>query len=397
MISNGTANLPLHPGKVPSWLYERMEKIGLSITELILMEYGTSGFLSRISDPYWFQAFGCVMGMDWHSSGITTSVLGALKHGVNRHSRELGLHICGGRGTQSRKTPSELQNIASRFQLDSAPLVQASRLSAKIDNTCIDDGYQLYLHSFIVDREGHWAVVQQGMNPQLKMARRYHWHDAGITSFVDEPQSAIIGEPQGIIMNMTDHRSEASRDAVVSFMNEHPDRQVKELQRLGFPVTRRLQMELFMPEHHEVRPSDVDAGRLGAVLAAAYAQQAPSFEQALLLPGVGPRTMQSLALVSELVYGAQNRFSDPARFSFAHGGKDGHPFPVPITTYDQSISVLRSAIDRARLGQSERVDSLRRLHQFASEIEHRLSPHADVAAAIAHERRISSSLNGKTC
>ncbi len=397
MISSGKANLPLHHGKVPKWLYQRMEKIGLSITELILEEYGTAGFISRISNPYWFQALGCVMGMDWHSSGITTSVMGSLKHAINANSRSLGLHVCGGRGSHSRKTPDELAVVGSTFGFDSDPMITASRLSAKVDNNCLGDGYQLYLHSFIIDKDQNWAVVQQGMNTKEKMARRYHWHSDTVHSFVDEPHEAIIGEPSGQIMNLTDHRAEGSRDAIVDFLNQHPDRQVKELEALGFPVKRNLQLELFMPEHHDVTAKDVDAGRLGAVLATAYERNPANLSESLLIPGVGPRTVQSLALVSEIVYGKPNRFSDPARYSFAHGGKDGHPFPVPIKIYDQSIHTLQKAIAAAKIGQRDKVESLRRLHSFALEVEEHLDPIADVDAVIAHERKISDSLGGRTC
>lgn len=397
MISTGTATLPLHPGKVPRWLYERMERIGLSITELLISEYGTEGFISRISNPFWFQALGCVMGMDWHSSGITTSVMGSLKRAINSHSRDFGLAVCGGRGSASRKTPEELRSLSSRFPIDSDALVRASRLSAKIDNSCIDDGYQLYLHSFIADREGNWAVIQQGMNPGQRTARRYHWHSQQIESFIDEPQSAIVGRNEGVIMNMTDHRSGGARDCSLSFIREHPDRQVKELAALGFPVKRNLQLELFMPERHEVRSTDVDAGRLGAVLAAAYDAGVNSFEDAVLFPGVGPRTIQALALVSEIVYGKPSRFSDPARFSFAHGGKDGHPFPVPTKVYDESIDILQKAVDRTRMGMNDKQDALKRLHRFTRELEDSCDPQADVEAVIAHEKRISSRYGGRTC
>ncbi len=374
-----------------------MEKIGLAITELILDEYGTAGFISRISNPYWFQALGCVMGMDWHSSGITTSVLGSLKHAINSNSRSLGLHVCGGRGSHSRKTPDELIAISNIFGFDPDSLVTASRLSAKVDNNCLGDGYQLYLHSFIIDKDKNWAVVQQGMNGKERMARRYHWHSETVHSFVDEPHEAIIGESSGKILNLTDHRSEDSRDAIVDFLNQHPDRQVKELEALGFPVTRNLQLELFMPERHEVKAKDVDAGRLGALLATAYERHPENLSESLLIPGVGPRTVQSLALVSEVVYGKPNRFSDPARFSFAHGGKDGHPFPVPLKTYDESIHTLQKAIEAAKIGQQEKVESFKRLHRFALEVEEHLDPIADVEAVIAHERSISKSLGGRTC
>jgi hypothetical protein len=397
MISSGTAYLPLHYGKVPPWLYERMRKIGLSIIELILAEEGTGGVLSRLSSPYWFQAMGCVMGMDWHSSGITTSVLGALKQAVNPHSRELGIHICGGRGRSSRKTPEEIDSFASMVGADPAPLSYASRLSAKIDNTCIDDGFSLYLHAFVFDRQGSWSVVQQGMNTQTRMARRYHWHSEGLESFVDNPHTAITGPQQRIILNLAHRQSAEARASIIDFIGQHPDRQVKELAALGFPVTRNLQLDLFMPDHHEVRPSDVDAGRLGAVLALAHETGITDFPEALLVKGVGPRTVQALSLVSEVVYGKPCRFRDPARFSFAHGGKDGHPFPVPLKTYDQSISFLSKAINEARIGSSEKQTAFKRLSEMSQEIEQQYSPRADVNKTIEHERGISSSLGGKTC
>jgi hypothetical protein len=397
MISSGTAYLPLHYGKVPPWLYERMRKIGLSIIELILAEEGTGGVLSRLSSPYWFQAMGCVMGMDWHSSGITTSVLGALKQAVNPHSRELGIHICGGRGRSSRKTPEEIDSFASMVGADPIPLSYASRLSAKIDNTCIDDGFSLYLHAFVFDRQGSWSVVQQGMNTQTRMARRYHWHSEGLESFVDNPHTAITGPQQRIIMNLAHRQSAEARASILDFIGQHPDSQVKELAALGFPVTRNFQLDLFMPDHHEVRPADVDAGRLGAVLALAHETGITDFPEALLVKGVGPRTVQALSLVSEVVYGKPCRFKDPARFSFAHGGKDGHPFPVPLKTYDQSISFLSKAINEARIGSSEKQTAFKRLSEMSQEIEQQYSPRADVNKTIEYERGISSSLGGKTC
>jgi hypothetical protein len=374
-----------------------MRKIGLSIIELILAEEGTGGVLSRLSSPYWFQAMGCVMGMDWHSSGITTSVLGALKQAVNPHSRELGIHICGGRGRSSRKTPEEIDSFASMVGADPAPLSYASRLSAKIDNTCIDDGFSLYLHAFVFDRQGSWSVVQQGMNTQTRMARRYHWHSEGLESFVDNPHSAITGPQQRIILNLAHRQSAEARASILDFIGQHPDSQVKELAALGFPVTRNLQLDLFMPDHHEVRPSDVDAGRLGAVLALAHETGITDFPEALLVKGVGPRTVQALSLVSEVVYGKPCRFRDPARFSFAHGGKDGHPFPVPLKTYDQSISFLSKAINEARIGSSEKQTAFKRLSEMSQEIEQQYSPRADVNKTIEHERDLSSSLGGKTC
>ena len=403
MIRSGTADLPLHYGKVPAWLWERMSRLGLLITELVLAEHGCSGWIARMSDPFWFQALGCVMGMDWHSSGITTSVLGALKHAVNPRSRELGIYICGGRGNHSRKTPEELLAVSDAFATPGDQLARASRLCAKVDNSCLQDGFQLYLHTFSICRSGEWAVVQQGMNRENGMARRYHWHSAHAGDFLSNPQTAVVGRPAGSIINFSDSRAAAAREAVVDFTHLHPDLQRKELLALGLikQSSGDKQLELFdrhlvMPRHHDLRPEDVSSGRLGAILAAAYSRNLPSFSDALLMPGVGPRTLQSLALVSEVVYGRSSRFTDPARFSFAHGGKDGHPFPVPLRVYDETIATISRAVRKAGLGQREEADSLKRLHRFTLEVEQRCQPDADVVSAIARERSLSHRYGGRT-
>jgi len=412
MIRSGSADLPLHYGKVPRWLAQRMSEIGLAVTEAVIAEYGTSGFLSRMSDPFWFQALGCVMGMDWHSSGITTSVLGALKRAVNPHAEELGLCFCGGRGAASRKTPEELLRISDVFGTEGNALVRASRLSAKVDNTCVQDGFGIYLHAFILDAKGEWTVVQQGMNQQSAMARRYHWHSKQVTSFVSAPQNAVVGRPLGEIINMSDRQAEASRNAVLDFITTHPDRQQRELSMLpknkytaGIPESQNSRHssqlefdlpELKMPRHHDIRPGDADSRRLGAVLALAYEQHPASFADALLVQGIGPRTMQSLALVSEVIYGSPSRFSDPARFSFAHGGKDGHPFPVPLKTYDQTISVLKRALKSSKLGRDEQLRGLKKLSNFSQYIETACAPQADIEAVIRHERADSPHFGGKT-
>ncbi|MDB5252689.1 MAG: hypothetical protein JWP27_1858 [Flaviaesturariibacter sp.] len=317
MRRSGSADLPLHNGHVPPWLAERMARLGLAITEAILAESGVDGFLRRMSDPFWFQSFGAVMGMDWHSSGITTSVLGALRRAVNPHSKELGLYFCGGKGRHSRQTPAELIAIADRTGLDGAALVRSSRLSAKVDNTAVQDGFQLYLHSFILGATGEWTVVQQGMRDGDAMARRYHWHSAGLRSFVDEPHTGIQGANQGLILNLTASAASSTRDGIVSLTREDPQALLAEARHLS------------MPAHHDVRSQDVDLKRLGAMLWLAQEKKPADFEELMLLEGLGPRTMQSLALVSEVVHGTPSRFQDPARFSFAHGGKDGHPFPFP--------------------------------------------------------------------
>jgi len=390
MKRSGTANLPLHYGHVPPWLAERMKSIGTAITLAIIHEHGRDEFLRRISDPFWFQAFGAVMGMDWHSSGITTSVMGALRKGLNPLSHETGLYILGGRGKHSRNTPAEITDVSLHTGLDGDKLVRYSKLSAKIDNTCIQDGYQLYLHNFILTSEGKWAVVQQGMNNDNGMARRYHWHSEGITSFVDDPHSAIVGDNAGEILNLSDSRANDSRTGIVEFLSFHPDKQSSEIEKI---LSDR---ELDMPVHHDVRPENINTKRLGAVLAAAYDRQFREFTDALLLEGVGPRTIQALALVAEIIYGAPARFDDPARFSFAHGGKDGHPAPVPLKVYDESISILKKAVHSAKLGNSDKLNAVRKLDTLVRDIENNYSPEADVEKLIAHERKIAKSLGGRT-
>jgi hypothetical protein len=384
MKRSGSADLPLHGGRVPAWLAERMTRLGTSICESVLYHYGPSELLTRLSDPFWFQALGSVMGMDWHSSGITTSVLGALKRGLNPRSHDLGIYICGGRGKHSRKTPAELLDVSNRIGLNGDELVRASRLTARVDNNAIADGFQLYLHSFILSKAGEWAVVQQGMNDNTAMARRYHWHSAMVRDFVSEPHTAIVGENQGIIMNLIDHRAKLAQDAMLTTVHQHPEATLHDARHLK------------MPAHHDVRETDVDLTRLGAVLAVAYERELNDFASLLLLEKLGPRTLQSLALVAEVVHGAPSRFSDPARFSFAHGGKDRHPFPVPLKTYDESIAVLRSSLQSAKLGDPEKMDGFKRLERFVGNIEKQFAPKADFQAIIAHEEKISTSLGGRS-
>jgi hypothetical protein len=324
------------------------------------------------------------MGMDWHSSGITASVIGALKRGLQPLSKELGLHVCGGRGRFSRNTPHELRALAERSGFDGEALVRTSRLTARIDNNAIADGFQIYLHSFVVSDKGEWAVVQQGLNDANGMARRYHWHSASVRDFVNEPHTAIVGENQGTIMNLVDARAGQAQHALLDIANEHPEKTLSEARHLR------------LPSHHEVRAKNVDLKRLGAVLAVAYERGLHDFAELLLLEKLGPRTLQSLALVAEVVHGAPNRFNDPARFSFAHGGKDGHPAPVPLKTYDESLNFLRHSLHAAKLGHTEKLDGFRRLDGFVRMVETRLKPTADFDAVVRHENAISPSLNGRT-
>src|SRR5262245_19791074 len=316
MKRSGIADLPLHGGRVPQWLAERMTKLGAAVTETIVRDYGVPAFLSRLSDPFWFQALGAVMGMDWLSSGITTSVMGALKRGLTPRADELGIYICGGRGRHSRNTPQELRSIAERRGFDGEALVRISRLTARVDNNAIADGFQIYLHSFVVTSNGEWAVVQQGLNDRSGMARRYHWSSASVRDFVAEPHTGIVGENQGVIMNLVDAQAKPAQTALIELARENPE------------VTLTAARRLCLPRHHEVRAQNIDLKRLGAALAVAYERDLHDFAELLLLEKLGPRTLQSLALVAEVVHVATSRFSDPARFSFAPGGKDRHPFPV---------------------------------------------------------------------
>ncbi|HEU4432213.1 MAG TPA: DUF763 domain-containing protein [Pyrinomonadaceae bacterium] len=380
MKRSGVADLPLHNGRVPAWLATRMTRLGTAITETIVHDYGTPAFLSRLSDPFWFQALGAVMGMDWHSSGITTSVMGALKRGLAPKADELGIYICGGRGRFSRNTPTELRLLGDRRGFDGEALVRTSRLTARIDNNAIADGFQIYLHNFVVTADGEWAVVQQGLNDRNGLARRYHWHSTTVKDFVAEPHTAIVGENQGTIMNLVDNNARPAQTALLEISHERPEKTLS--------VARHLKL----PAHHEVRAKDVDLKRLGAVLAVAYERDLHDFAELLLLENLGPRTLQSLALVAEVVHGAPSRFNDPARFSFAHGGKDGHPFPVPLKTYDKSIDFLRTTLDAAKLGDREKIDGFRRLEGFVRTVERKLAPRADFDAVIKHEHGRQRSL-----
>ena len=384
MKRSGTADLPLHGGRVPLWLAERMTALGTAMAEFVVTEYGPREFLTRLSDPFWFQAFGAVMGMDWHSSGITTTVMGALKRGLNPKFDELGLMVCGGRGRHSRRTPEELRSFGLKTGLDGEALARTSRLTARVDNNAVADGFQLYLHSFVITRQGEWAVVQQGMSAENDTARRYHWHSATVQDFCSDPHTAIMGRPQGEILNLVDGRAERARDALLTIAKEPVEASLGEARRL------------VMPAHHDVRAKDVDLKRLGAVLAVAHEKELRDFASLLLVEGLGPRTLQSLALIAEVVHGAPCRFSDPARFSFAHGGKDGHPFPVPLKTYDESLAVLRRSLDAARLERTEKIEGFKRLDRLTRAVENGREPMADFEKAIAQEWKISKSVGGRT-
>lgn len=426
---SGYADLPLHTGTVPKWLADRMMRLGTLIIEALVLKYGKKEVLIRLSDPLWFQSLGAVLGMDWHSSGITTSVMYALKRGLNRRAKELGIVVCGGRGKYSRRTPEELQILADITGMDGNKLINCSKLAAKVDGTALQDGFQLYQHNFILSDQGDWTVVQQGMNVSEKKARRYHWSSEKLRSFVENPHTGVTGENQGLILNLTDINASSTRSKILSLTQENPDRIIREVKKMGGSES--LQLELFddaeknknppsnqnnlsnewqktqilikndrnlvMPSHHEIRAEDVDLKRLGAVLATAYESENADFESLLLTPGLGPRTLQSLTLVSEVIYGTPSRFTDPARFSFAHGGKDGHPFPVTTKIYDESIRILGESIEESKMGYSEKSECLYRLEKTARYVEENCEPEADFDALIAHEREHSKEWGGRTC
>ena len=394
---SGSAILPLHGGRVPPWLATRMSILGGVITQAIVHHYGRDEFLQRLSHPFWFQSFGAVMGMDWHSSGITTSVIGALKRGLGPLSSELGIHVCGGRGQHSRKTPDELRLLGERIGFDGAKLTRASRLVAKVDSAALQDGFDLYLHGFIVTDDGKWTVVQQGMNGEKKQARRYHWHSEDLKNFVDQPHSAIDGPAQGEIVNLTDKRAETSRSSQLELLTSlGPDRIIQELAVLsGEAPAQAFLPHLIMPAHHDVRSSDVFTRRLHGTLAAAAERGPVDFPELLLTPGVGARTVRSLAMVAEVVHGAPYRFADPARFSLAHGGKDRHPYPVPLKVYDETIRVMKSAVQKAKLGRDEEMQALKRLDSQARRLED-LAEGPRLGDFIAAEHAVSPTLDGRS-
>src|SRR3954452_17133129 len=357
-MRTGTATLPLHTGKAPPWLFQRMTRLAREVVVFMAEEFGTAEILRRLADPHWFQAFACVLGFDWHSSGVTTTATGALKQGLKGLEDELGLWVAGGKGATSRKTPGEITKACERLGRDPAPLVKASKLSAKVDNTAVQSGHQLYHHSFVFTREGRWCVIQQGMSDESRTARRYHWLGERVHSFADEPHSAVCDDSRGVLVNFTAHESDDARGAVVELAAQGPDATRGTLERAA---------DLVMPRRHELKLADVNPRYLDKILLKTYEQPPEDFESLLGTPGLGPKTLRALALVAELVYGTQASTRDPARYAFAHGGKDGTPFPVDRPTYDRTIETLHNALNSARVDRSERVKAFRRLATFAGD------------------------------
>lgn len=352
-MRTGIANLPLHYGKAPTWLFSRMKRLSREITIWVVSEFGPEEMLLRLSDPYWFQAFGCVLGFDWHSSGLTTTVCGALKEGIAGLESELGLFVAGGKGARSRKTPDEIESFGDRISHDPKKLVYASRMAAKVDNTGLQDGYQLYHHIFLFTKEGSWGVIQQGMNTNTRYARRYHWLGRDVTDFVCDPHAAVCCDQQGKPINMVAHESREARSISASLSKENPDSVAKELSKL---------QNLNLPSHHQVLLSDINPQRIKKILLKSYESQPQNFEALLATRGIGPKTIRALALLSELVYGAKVSVRDPVRYSFAHGGKDGYPYPVNRAEYDRSINILEKALKAAKVGRTEKIKALKRLN-----------------------------------
>ncbi|MDQ4143950.1 MAG: DUF763 domain-containing protein [Actinomycetota bacterium] len=349
-MRSGRADLPLHGGRAPAWLFERMVPLARAISLAIIENEGPHALLTRLSDPFWFQAFGCVLGFDWHSSGLTTTACGALKEGLRGLESDAGLSVAGGKGKASRRTPVEIERYCERVGLDATPLVAASRMSAKVDSSAVQDGYQVYHHTFVCSEDGSWAVVQQGMNEAAGMARRYHWHDA--PRFDSDPHSAVAGDPADDVLNLVAGEAEDNRATSAALAREEPGKLVRELERMK---------TLSMPRRHEVRLEDLDPTRIERVLLKAYEAQPEDFTHLLAVPGVGAKGLRALALVAEVAYGSPASIKDPASFSWAHGGKDGTPFPVDRPTYDSTIASLEATLAEARAGRSEKKAALQRL------------------------------------
>ncbi len=360
-MKTGVAHLPLHYGKAPSWLFQRMKSLAREITFFVVDAYGTQEMLSRLSDPFWFQAFGCALGFDWHSSGVTTTVCGALKEGIKGMEKELGFYIAGGKGRASRKTPLEIEEICERRAIEGTPLIYASRMSAKVDSAGVQDGYQIYHHAFFFTQTGQWAVVQQGMNDATRYARRYHWLSEGVKHFVCEPHWAVCCDQRDGGLNLVAQESERTREAITELSHEKPDVLIAEGRRA---------VELHLPREHPVPEEDARLERLEKIFTQIYDHSPSNFEELLGIKGVGPKCLRALSLISELVHGVKPSFKDPTRFSFAHGGKDGHPYPADRKVYDQTIEVLKGAIEKARVGDREKMEAIRRLGHFTN-ISHR--------------------------
>ena len=384
MINSGTIGMPLHFGKVPTFLTDRMGKMGDAIVESVVYNYGKSEVLTRMSDPNWFQALGAVMGMHWNSSGVTATVLGSLKQHINPKASDLGLYILGGKGKSAWNTPNQIHRVADRHGLPGTELAKSARLTSRIDNNAIQDGFNLYQQYFILSDEGEWTAISQGLNKQGRRARRYHWHSPSVRSFGDSPHTGIVGLESQRVLNLTDSTADMLRTHMVDLTKENPK------------IVAEAIREAELPNRHDVRKEDVNMGRLASVLDLAYNRDIEKFEDLVDLHGVGPRTLKALAMASEIIHGDATRFDDPARFAFAVGGKDGRPHPVDTESLDETIGMLQNAVDRAKLGDKDKSNALRRLHTVAKSGENKGIPMDFLQDLIDHEWQNAENNGGKT-
>ena len=384
MINSGTIGMPLHFGKVPTFLTDRMGKMGDAIVESVVYNYGKSEVLTRMSDPNWFQALGAVMGMHWNSSGVTATVLGSLKQHINPKASDLGLYILGGKGKSAWNTPNQIHRVADRHGLPGTELAKSARLTSRIDNNAIQDGFNLYQQYFILSDEGEWTAISQGLNKQSRRARRYHWHSPTVRSFGDSPHTGIVGLESQRVLNLTDSTADMLRTHMVDLTKENPK------------IVAEAIREAELPNRHDVRKEDVNMGRLASVLDLAYNRDIEKFEDLVDLHGVGPRTLKALAMASEIIHGDATRFDDPARFAFAVGGKDGRPHPVDTESLDETIGMLQNAVDRAKLGDKDKSNALRRLHTVAKSGENKGIPMDFLQDLIEHEWLNAENNGGKT-
>ena len=350
MQKTGTANLPLHSGKAPQWLFKRMISLSRTIIELMVIELGREEVLRRLSDPYWFQSLGCILGFDWHSSGVTTTVTGAIKEALRGVENELGLFVAGGKGKRALNTPQEIIEYAGKAGFAPTEFIHASRLSAKVDNVAVQDGFNLYHHTIVFTPEGQWCVIQQGMNETNLMARRYHWLSFSVESFVEEPHEAVCCDTD--TLNFTAKEAIELRKTSVLLSCEKPEKLVTEIEKLK---------ELNLPKRHAVTVHDINPKNLYKIFLQTYEKQPEDFESLLETRGVGAKTLRALALTSELIYGTPLSFKDPARYSFAHGGKDKIPYPVNKNVYDRTIAILKKAIEKAKIGRTDKLQAFKRL------------------------------------
>ncbi|MTK63777.1 MAG: DUF763 domain-containing protein [Methanobacterium sp.] len=367
MMQRTVANLPLHGGKAPRWLFHRMVKLTEGIVDVMLYEYDADEFLRRISNPYWFQAFSCVLGFDWHSSGTTTTTCGALKSAIK--PEEHGIIVGGGKGKSSRKTPSDIENAGELFSLSTKKiedLIHSSRISAKIDNSCVQDGYQLYHHSFILTEKGKWAVIQQGMNQKKRYARRYHWLGEEVDELTISPHKGICCDDESVdTLNMTADKSDEAREISVDLICDNPEHLKKYFKDKSIITKSQSKLDCYfkeyeMPKHHPLLDEDL-SDREFEVLKQAWELQPSNYEELISLNGIGPKKIRALALISDLVYGSKPSWEDPVKYSFTHGGKDGYPYPVDREVYDHSIKTIKESLEEAKINKKDKYNALKRL------------------------------------